>query len=413
MRKGFLVMNKLKYHDILYDDAQLGPYPDHLLKRVDKPTNTIPGPIQRRSERESVFSRSLMGDFGEELEREFKRMTARYPLGGALQDLQWYVNKYEKRRIPVAQKKAPIPDDPRVMSRHLKSLGYFLGADLMGIGYLPQSAVYTHSLNGKKIEAPYKHAVVFLVRKSERTLSASNGWDDIVDPASYQAYQRLLLQTEVAANYLRRLGIDALPTNMNNYVTLMPQLVLDAGLGEISRMGIILSPFLGANFKSAAVLTNLELEVDGYVDFGLQEYCSNCTICAEQCPARAITRGKPVLYNGYYTWRLNYKACSDFDILQKEGCVCGRCTKVCPWHRPDMEPRDWAEWDGSLEWLHGTVNRQREHLIANDFVDPRERMHKWWFRLDEVDGEIMVPTAKNKEKICREYPLQEGSMPTK
>ena len=76
------------------------------------------------------------------------------------------------------------------------------------------------------------------------------------------------------ANYLRRLGIDAVPSNMNNYYTLMPQVVLDAGMGELSRMGIILNPFLGCNCKYAAVLTNLELEVDGYVDFGLQKYCA-------------------------------------------------------------------------------------------------------------------------------------------
>ena len=177
---------------------------------------------------------------------------------------------------------------------------------------------------------------------------------------SYQVYQKLALQTEVTANYLRRLGIDAVPSNMNNYLTLMPQIVLDAGMGEISRMGIVLNPFLGCNCKYAAVLTNLELEVDGYVDFGLQKYCGKCTICADQCPSESIARGPKVLYNGYYTWKLDSRTCSDFDILNKEGCVCGRCTKVCPWNRPDMEPRDWAEWDGSLEWLHKTVDEQRE-----------------------------------------------------
>lgn len=401
-------MEKLKYHDILYNDAQLGPYPDQLLKRVDKPTNEIPGPVARRAMRESVFIRSYFGEYGKEIEEGFKQMTVRYPIGAALMDLQWYVNKYDDVRNPVAEAKAPVPDDPRVMSRHLKSLGYFLGADLVGIGRLPQSAVYRADVRGKSIEAPYKYAIVFAARKSERTLSASNGWDDIVDPASFQAYQRLLMQTEVAANYMRRLGIDAAPTNMNNYLTLMPQMVLEAGLGEVSRMGIVLNPFLGANFKAAAVLTNLELEVDGYVDFGLREYCSGCTICAEQCPSRAITRGKQTLYNGYYTWKLNYNRCSDYCVLNKEGCVCGRCTKVCPWHRPDMEPRDWEEWDGSLGWLHKTVNDQRDRLIANSFVDPRERTNKWWFRLDAPDGEVVVASGKNEEKICREYPLQEG-----
>ena len=64
-----------------------------------------------------------------------------------------------------------------------------------------------------------------------------------------QVTRRLALQTEVAANYIRRLGYDAAPSNMKNYFTLMPQVVLEAGLGEVSRMGIILNPFLGANTR--------------------------------------------------------------------------------------------------------------------------------------------------------------------
>lgn len=399
-------MQELKYRDILYNDDPIGPYPTHLLKRVSKPTNRVPGPVARVDTRDSVFAKSLQGEFGEELQREFRRMTVRYPIGGALVDLQNHVNQYKRRRNKVAAKKAPIPDDPRVLSRHIKCLGHFLGADIVGIGLLPQSAVFTHDMLGKEIEAPFTYAICLACRKNEATLSAANGWEEIVDPASFQTYQRLALQTEVMANYIRRLGHQAEATNMNNYLTLMPEIVLAAGLGEVSRMGIILNPFLGANFKVAAVLTDLDLETDGYVDFGLQDYCGSCSICAEQCPARAITRGKQTLHNGYYTWKLNARACSDFDVLNKEGCVCGRCTKVCPWHRPHMEARDFAAWDGSLEWLHRTVDEQRERLIANDFVDPAERTGKWWFSLDEVDGELVVPTGRNPQKICREYPLQ-------
>jgi epoxyqueuosine reductase len=400
-------MDRLRYHDILYDDSQLGPYPDHLLKRVPAPTNRIPGPVERRSERETVFNRSLMGDFGEELSREFKRLAERYPIVAAIQDLQLHIAAYGKRRDPVAAKKAPLPDDPRVMSRHLKALGYYLGADQVRIGPLAPSAVYSEDVMQRPIEAPYKYAIVFAARKDARTLSGSNGWDDIVSPLSHQVYQKLALQTEVVANYLRRLGIEAVPSYMRSYLTLLPQIVLDAGMGEVSRMGIILNPFLGCNCKYAAVLTNLELEVDGYVDFGLQEYCENCTICAEQCPSHAITRGSQILHNGYYTWKLNARACSDFGILNKEGSVCGRCTKVCPWNRPDMGPHDFAEWDGSLDWLHNTVDEQRYRNIANSFVDPREYTNKWWFRLEDRDGEVVVPTEKNQEKLCRDYPIQE------
>ena len=289
-----------------------------------------------------MFSRSLLGEFGEELEREFKRMTVRYPVGGALVDLQNHINLYPRRPNPVAEKKAPIPTDPRVLSRHLKCLGHFLGADIVGIGRLPQSAVYSRDMKGREIDAPYPWAIALVVRKHEPTLCASNGWEEIVDGASFQAYQRVALQSEVMANYIRRLGWNAVATNMNSYVTLMPQIALECGIGEVSRMGIVLNPFLGANFKIAAVLTDMELEADGYADFGLQEYCESCTVCAEQCPSHAITRGKQTLHNGYSTWKLNDRVCSDFDILNKEGCVCGRCTKVCPWHRPHMDGRDFA-----------------------------------------------------------------------
>jgi hypothetical protein len=52
------------------------------------------------------------------------------------------------------------------------------------------------------------------------------------------------------------------------------------------------------------------------------------------------------------------------------------------------------------------VDEQRERVVANDYVDPTEHTQKWWFPLDEVDGKLIVPTGKNKHKICREYPLQ-------
>ena len=400
-------MDPLRFHDILYNDEQLGPYPDHLLKRVPEPTNRIPGPIERRSERHNVYGESLMGDYGEDMQREFKRLSERYPIVAAIHDLQTHIAAYGRQRTPVATKKAPLPEDPRVMSRHLKALGYYLGADQVRIAPLPPSAVYTENTRGAPVKVPYKNAIVFACRKDPVSMRASNGWDDIVSPLSHQVYQKLAVITEVATGYLHRLGIDAVPSYFRGYVTLMPEIVLRAGMGEISRMGIVLNPFFGCHCKYAAVLTDLELEPDGCVDFGLQQYCDDCTICSEQCPSRAIPRGKQTLHNGYYTWKLNARACSDFGILNKEGTVCGRCTKVCPWNRPDMGPRDFAEWDGSLEWLHKTVNEQRERNIANDFVDPREYTHKWWFRLEDRDGEVIRPSDKNSQRICREYPIQE------
>ncbi len=60
-----------------------------------------------------------------------------------------------------------------------------------------------------------------------------------------------------------------------------------------------------------------------------------------------------------------------------------------------------------LKWLQRTVDEQRARNLANDFVDPRELTDKWWFRLEDRDGEIVTPTGKNAQKPCRDYPVQE------
>ncbi len=87
------------------------------------------------------------------------------------------------------------------MSRHLKALGYYLGADQVRIGPLPPSAVYTENVMGKPIDAPYKYAIVFACRKNPQAMTASNGWDNIVSPLSHQVYQKLAVITEVATGY--------------------------------------------------------------------------------------------------------------------------------------------------------------------------------------------------------------------
>ncbi|MBN1190165.1 MAG: 4Fe-4S dicluster domain-containing protein [Dehalococcoidales bacterium] len=333
--------------------------------------------------------RARRGDYGPAVKKGMSGMTIREPLGAALVDLQRHINTIKCN--PIGPVKAPLPEDPRAISRHIKSSGYFLGADLMGICKLPQSAVYTHDMAGNPIEIDYEYAIVFAASKSLPTLNASNGYDWVFDPVSFQTYQRLACQTETMANYIRRLGYDAAASNASRYLTLMPQLVLMSGLGEISRTGIILNPFLGLNYKTAAVLTNLPLEADQPVDFGLQEYCRKCTICADQCKAKAIPYGDKITYNGYETWKLDEKKCVSFCALNQYGNICGRCNKVCPWNRPGASPRELENWDGSLEKLYESVDAQAEKIKKDQFVHKSEKTRKWWFDFEETDQGLVIP----------------------
>ena len=56
-------------------------FPMGQLKRVDKQTTKInEDQIKRVSERQAGFCRAAAGDYGEKLQREFRRFVPKYPL---------------------------------------------------------------------------------------------------------------------------------------------------------------------------------------------------------------------------------------------------------------------------------------------------------------------------------------------
>lgn len=387
------VRMQLHNRDILYNNAEMGPYPIEQLKRVDHPTNLTPGPIERRSQLKHAQALAKQGVYGKRVQVQAKRIIEKYPIGGALFEVRNHLKKIDTYKNKVAAHQAPLPGDPRVLSRHFKSLGYFLGADLMAVCRVPPSSVYLDDELGNPLEVALENAIIFVKRKHLKTTFASSGYDWIFDSLSIQTYQLLALWTDTVANYIRRLGYNAEVSNMRNYLTLLPPLLLEAGIGEISRMGIVLNPFFGANYKAAAVLTDLPLDFDRPVDFGLQAYCETCTICSDQCPSKAVAQGKKTLYNGYETWKVDFKKCVSFGMFNKVGSVCGRCTKVCPWNRPDSEPHHFASWDGDPAYLYQSVNARAKRLYRDGFVDPTEMTNKWWFDLEEVNGRIVIPKS--------------------
>jgi ferredoxin len=373
-----------RYRDILLNDEQLGPYPLEKLPRAEAATTRHTAETKRRSLSETPFSKALRGELGPAVKAGTGTFFKREPLLAAMTGVHFHLAGY---KLPeMAEEKAPIPDDPRLLSRHIKALAYFLGADMAGICRLPQSAVYSSDADGKPVEADYKYAVVVLNVKDTDTIRASYGREWIDDPVSFQVYQRCGVQCQVIADYILRLGYPAFPSIVGTYPNLMTPLIIEAGLGEGSRLGIALTPFVGASFKAAAVLTDLPLEPDKPIDFGLQEYCRTCRICAEQCPMHAVSDREKEVYNGYGTYRQDRDRCHAGVMTNPVGNMCQRCTKICPWNRPDNRPEDFRNWNGNLKHLYDSVNRQAQRLRDNDFVEPDELKNKWWFPLEYRDG---------------------------
>ncbi|HUT71494.1 MAG TPA: reductive dehalogenase [Desulfatiglandales bacterium] len=375
----------MKQDFALLEHGQFSRFPEHRLKRVDTPTTHITENVQRIDSRENAFSKAERGDYGAAAQREQNR-PKKEPLIASQLDIITHLACIRDNEM--AFHKAPISEDPYVVSRHIKGLGYYLGADIVGICRVPEYAVYSFDHMGDPIDIDYPFALVIVMGKDYRTVNASTGCDWIVDSISFQAYQRAALAAHTIARYIGRLGYRASPQHVRRYRVLVPPLLLWAGIGEVSRTGIILNPFLGLNYKAAVVLTDLPLLPDKPIDFGLQDFCKHCGICAEMCPAKAIPTADKVMYNGYETWKLDEQRCGTFFLTNKKGAGCGRCVKVCPFTRPTTWPHNMVRWLVSRFCVARRLAIKADHIIGRGDANERER---WWFDLEEVDGVLSIP----------------------
>jgi epoxyqueuosine reductase len=373
---------------ILHNHKRLGPLPLERIKRVDKPTTLVTETIQRIDMRDTAYGLAARGEYGPAVQKAVqKTLPEKYPLSAAQKDIIDHIALIQPN--PVAAGIAPIPQDPEILTRHVKAVGYFLKADVVGTCQVPESAYYSYDKEGSPIGVRYEHAIVLVMRKEGKAMRASTGSDWMGDPISFQAYEHLGLVAETMANYIRRLGWDASaqygPSFVNRYLVLMPPLLLLAGIGEVSRAGIILNPYLGLGFKAAAVLTDMPLVPDKPIDFGLQRFCQSCQICARNCPSNAIPLGDKGMYNGYETWKLDTKRCASFNFTNKKGTMCNRCVKSCPWTNPPT---------GLHNLVRGMVRRsrlaQQVAIRAAALLRPGEDRpaEKWWFDVEYVDDSL-------------------------
>ena len=70
-------------------------------------------------------------------------------------------------------------------------------------------------------------------------------------------------------------------------------MAIEAGLGEYGRHGLLINQKFGPNIRIAKVFTDLPLQIDQPVQFGVKAFCGICRKCANNCPVRAIPSSEP------------------------------------------------------------------------------------------------------------------------
>ena len=384
--------------------THLSRYPMETVKRVDRPTTLIiDDEVPRVPKRAAFFDRALRGDLGEKSQKERNRFSFKQPhTGGMMAPMVAMVPRQRGKENKKAD--TSLYPDPAANSKALKSLAYHLGADLAGICEIPRYAWYSHDGNGNEITPYHKYAVVMLTDQEFDTMEGASGDDWISGAQSMRAYLRGAEIAGVMAETLRELGFPArAQTNVDSDVLHLP-LTLNAGLGELSRIGeLVLNPFVGPRFKSVVLTTDMPLEADKPIDFGLQYFCNHCWKCARECPCDAIPWGDKIMFNGYETWKPDVERCARYRLTNSKGSACGRCMKTCPLNKvvtadgPILERI--GSWCGvNARWLKPILVPIAVKL--DDWVGngKREEVKKWWLDLEIVDGICVDPVNGTNQR---------------
>lgn len=165
---------------------------------------------------------------------------------------------------------------------------------------------------------------------------------------------------------------------MNDTALAIP-LAIKAGLGEYGRHGLVITPEYGPNVRFGKTFTDMPLDHDRPIRFGVEEMCSTCGICADACPSQAIPNGEPsaLRHNrsnleGVTKWTVDGEAC--FGYWAKINSDCSVCIRVCPYSRDysKRQNRWWlrlagTRWRRLALWLDDRSSR-------GDRLSPKE----WW-----------------------------------
>jgi len=414
-----------KLSKLLRGKKPIGKYSTTNYKVIDMPTSEIVGKIERFDERKTGFDRAFRGEYGDKigsfigkdiqnLDKSImsyffksgmpgkKPMTSNEGKGTdeKMTDLDKNMTENEKPSFKSILTKVKggsnatkqiIHDDINVVSRHIKSYGNFMGADLVGICEIPDYAYYSHDKNGVPVEKKYKYAICIIVDQDYDTLEASNGKDWISGAQSFMAYSKAAFIAEAMAKYIQMQGFEAKDNNMLDYQVVVPPLLELAGIGEMGRYGMVINPSLGSRFKASVVLTNMPIATDKPIKFGVQAFCKVCKKCAIKCPSKSISESdEKIVHNGYKKYDFNYHSCTKFRLGNPNGSSCGNCIKVCPFNKSEGWIHDLVRWSiRNMPFLNHLI------VLGDDLLGYGKPNHekKWWF-----DFEKDSLAAKNEKK---------------
>ena len=246
-----------------------------------------------------------------------------------------FIAKYNHLADPGPSAAERINLQPAEATRRVKGFAKHLGALDVGITRLADYQVYSHAGRrlhnwGEKIELDHPYAIVFSSEMAHEMVHSTPRAPAATESAVQ--YMHLANIGIALAVYLSKLGYSARAHIDGNYQVLATALAHAAGLGELGRLGLIITPTHGPRVRLSVVTTDLKLLEDGPVNFGVQHFCEICKKCADNCPSASIELGVKKNVRGAVKWQSNMETCYKF--WRKAGTDCAICMAVCPYSKP-------------------------------------------------------------------------------
>ena len=235
---------------------------------------------------------------------------------------------------PVNENKTEVK--PEATTDYIKNWAKKLGAIDCGITELKDYHLYSvggrGERYGKKYQKQHQFAIAITVEMDKEMVSAAPKGSIVMESGQqYLESGKIAIQL---GKFIRKLGYEARAHIDGNYEVICPLVARDAGLGEIGRMGILMTPKLGPRVRIAVVTTNLPLLTNQPLhDYSMIDFCIKCKKCAVSCPSQAISFDDRKNIDGVKRWQINQEAC--FGLWATLGTDCGRCISVCPFSHPD------------------------------------------------------------------------------
>lgn len=282
---------------------------------------------------------------------------------------------------PVAPMQVPV-EDPAGMSREIKRIAQFFGADLCGVTDLDERWLYASRVDTRDMsEAPLDlpqgltHVIV-LGHEMDKALVDTYP-SALAGAATGREYSHEAAIVMQVAAYIRNLGYEAVPS-MNDTALVIPYAV-KAGLGEYARNQLVITPEFGPRLRFSKIFTNLPLALDAPRPRGVRAFCDICTKCADACPVKALPFGPPKegganvsAITGVRKWTSDAEKC--FGFWAKTATDCAICMRVCPFNR------DFGKWANRL-WLKLALSRWRKLALWLDRKrGERVKPATWWGR---------------------------------